>query len=94
MAKVKPFVFKRDGKHRLGRGFSLGELKEVKLSIKQALKLGIQVDSRRRTVHEDNIKSLKEFLAAIVKPKKASKPATKKKIEKAKSKKENSSNQQ
>ena len=69
MAEVKPFVFKKGGKQRLGKGFSLGELKEVKLSLKQALKLGIPVDSRRRTVHEDNVKSLKEFLATSLKPK-------------------------
>lgn len=87
MAEVKPFVFKKGGKQRLGKGFSIGELKEVKLGLKQALKLGIPVDSRRRTVHENNIKSLNEFLAAIVKPKKASEPARKKKGEKAKSEK-------
>ncbi len=85
MAEVKPFVFKKGGKQRLGKGFSLGELEEVKLSLKQALKLGIPVDSRRRTVHENNIKSLNEFLATVVKPSKASRPATKKKSEKAKS---------
>jgi len=75
MADVKPLVFKTGGKQRLGKGFSLGELKEVKLSPKQALKLGIPIDTRRRTVHEDNVKALKEFLATILKPKKASEPA-------------------
>ena len=80
MAEVKPFVFKKGGKQRLGKGFSLGELKEVKLSLKQALKLGIPVDSRRRTVHEDNVKSLKEFLATSLKPK--TKPKAEAKVEK------------
>jgi len=69
MAEVKPLVFKKGGKQRLGKGFSLGELKEVNLSLKQALKLRVPVDPRRRTVHEDNIKSLKEFLATSLKPK-------------------------
>ncbi|MBS7637176.1 ribosomal protein L13e, partial [Candidatus Bathyarchaeota archaeon] len=45
MTEVKPLVFKNRGKQRLGKGFSLGELKEVKLSMKQALKLSIPVDS-------------------------------------------------
>ncbi|MEM0008133.1 MAG: ribosomal protein L13e [Candidatus Bathyarchaeia archaeon] len=85
MAQVKPLVFKKGGKQRLGKGFSLGELKEVKLSLKQALKLGISVDSRRKTIHEGNVKSLKEFLATIMKPKKVSKAAAEKKRVKAKS---------
>jgi len=80
MASMKPFVFKKGGKQRLGKGFSLGELKKVKLSLKQALKLGIPVDSRRRTVHEDNVKSLKEFLATSLKPK--TKPKAEAKVEK------------
>ncbi|MEM1540202.1 MAG: ribosomal protein L13e [Candidatus Bathyarchaeia archaeon] len=91
---MKPFVFKKGGKQRLGKGFSLRELKEVKLSLKQALKLGIAVDSRRRTVHENNVKSLKEFLATFLKPKadveKVSKPATAEKKRKAKSVKKSS----
>ena len=80
MAGMKPLVFKKGGKQRLGKGFSLGELKGVKLSLKQALKLGIPVDSRRKTAHEENVKALKEFLAALVKTKaeNVSKPAVKK----------------
>jgi ribosomal protein L13E len=95
MAEMKPLVFKKGGKQRLGKGFSLGELKEIKLSLKQALKLGIPVDSRRRTVHEENVKTLKEFLAPLVKAKaeKVSKLAAGKKG-KAKSVKKKSSKQQ
>ncbi|MEM3565527.1 MAG: ribosomal protein L13e [Candidatus Bathyarchaeia archaeon] len=91
MAEVKPLVFKKGGKQRPGKGFSLRELKEVKLSLKQALKLGIPVDSRRRTVHEGNVEALKEFLTTIVKPKKTSKRAAEKKRGKAKSEKEKKS---
>jgi len=64
MSAIKPLVFKKGGKQRLGKGFSLGELKGVNLSLKQALKLEIPVDSRRKTVHEENVKALKKFLAA------------------------------
>jgi ribosomal protein L13E len=40
-------VVHRQRKSRKGKGFSRGELKEVGLSLKQALKLGIQIDPRR-----------------------------------------------
>ena len=93
MAGMKPLVFKKGRKQRLGKGFSLGELKGVKLSLKQALKLGIPVDSRRRTVHEENVKALEEFLAQFSKAKaeNVSKPAAKK--GKAKSVKKSSKQQ-
>lgn len=62
MTAIKPTVFKRSGKQRCGKGFSRGELKKAGLSLKEALKLGIPVDSRRRTLHEGNISVIKGFL--------------------------------
>ncbi|MEM1539326.1 MAG: ribosomal protein L13e [Candidatus Bathyarchaeia archaeon] len=62
MSAVKPLVFKKGGKQRSGKGFSLNELKEAKLSVKEALKLGIPVDLRRRTIHKGNVESLINFL--------------------------------
>ncbi len=50
---------------REGRGFSLGELKAVGLDPKRAMKLGLYVDKRRKTVHEWNVKALKEFLEKL-----------------------------
>jgi len=47
---------------RAGRGFSVGELKSVGLSVKDARKLGLRVDLRRRSVHEENVKLLREYL--------------------------------
>lgn len=82
METVKPIVFKKGGKQRLGKGFSLGELKKAGLNVKQALKLGIFVDGRRRRLHEENVKALEEFMAA----KKASE--LKPKIRKPKSEKQ------
>ncbi|MBX5321485.1 MAG: ribosomal protein L13e [Candidatus Bathyarchaeota archaeon] len=73
MEIVKPTVVKKGGNQRLGKGFSLRELKEAGLNVKQALKLGIFVDYRRRTFHEENVKALEEFLAT----KKASEPKPK-----------------
>ncbi|MBO3799946.1 MAG: ribosomal protein L13e [Candidatus Brockarchaeota archaeon] len=47
---------------RRARGFSLGELKEAGLNIYEVRKLGVPVDPRRKSVHEENIKKLKELL--------------------------------
>ncbi len=62
MEKLRPMVFKRGGKKRAGKGFSVGELKEAGLCLKRALKLGLPVDPRRRTIHEENVKLLKNFM--------------------------------
>ncbi|MEM3467165.1 MAG: ribosomal protein L13e [Thermoproteota archaeon] len=51
---------------RRARGFSLGELKEVGLTIDQARRLGLAVDLRRRSKHEENVKRLRDILS--VKP--------------------------
>jgi large subunit ribosomal protein L13e len=50
---------------RIGRGFSKGELEAVGLDFKKALKLGLRIDKRRRSVHEWNIKTLKEYLEKL-----------------------------
>lgn len=62
MKAVKPLVFKKHRKQRIGKGFSISELKETKISLKEALKLGIPIDPRRRTTHEANVKALSAFL--------------------------------
>jgi len=64
METFKPLVFKKDGKQRVGKGFSLDELKAVGLNPKQALKLGIPIDTRRKTAHEENIEMLRKALEA------------------------------
>ena len=45
-----------------GRGFSRDELKEAGLDFRQALKLHLRVDTRRKTKHDENVKALKELL--------------------------------
>lgn len=62
MMATKPMVFRKDGKQRRGKGFSREELKKVGLSLKEALRFGIPIDSRRKTAHEDNIKMVKTLL--------------------------------
>lgn len=62
MTTIKPTVFKRDGKQRHGRGFSKEELREAGSSLREALRLSIPVDSRRKTAHKKNVSTVKRFL--------------------------------
>jgi len=64
--KVVPIVVKRAPvkSHREGRGFSVGEIKAVNLSAAEARRLGLMVDERRKTTHQNNVKVLKEWLDA------------------------------
>jgi len=52
---------------KIGRGYSLGEVKALGLSEKEARMLGIYVDVRRKTVYEENIKRLGEWLEKVKK---------------------------
>lgn len=60
--EIQSIVQKEKGKTRKGKGFSRGELKEVGTDFKQALRLGIPIDLRRKTKHKENIKILKGHL--------------------------------
>jgi len=64
----RPRLIKYRGKElglRVGRGFSRAELAEVGLTPKEAMKLGIPVDLRRRSKHEWNLKILREYLNSL-----------------------------
>lgn len=63
---MEPIVYKpgtRKRENRVGRGFSLGELKAVGLDFKKALKMGLSIDKRRKSIHQENIELLKELLS-------------------------------
>ena len=62
MTTIKPKILKQDGEQRLGRGFSREELKRAGSNLKEAVKLGVPVDDKRKTVHEENIEAVKTFL--------------------------------
>lgn len=77
---ISPIVESGD-RVREGKGFSLDELKAVELTPGKATRLGIPYDPRRKTSHEENVETLKEFLVEaekvelnIPKPKQSSKP--------------------
>jgi ribosomal protein L13E len=76
---TRPNVIRRRGKNTEGKGFSSEELRKSGLSLKEAVKLHIPVDPRRKTAHDENVETLK----GVVKEKKA---ATKPKKPKGKSK--------
>ncbi|MCC6013359.1 MAG: 60S ribosomal protein L13 [Candidatus Verstraetearchaeota archaeon] len=61
-----PIVFSPSKKYsprkkREGRGFSLLELKAAGISEKEAKKLGIRIDKRRRSCHQENVELLKNI---------------------------------
>lgn len=76
--RIRPLVKKplltKTGKiiikeYRVGRGFSLGEIQKVGLSVKEARILGIYVDKRRKSIHEENINILKKWIEQLKKNK-------------------------
>lgn len=69
---IRSTVQKKDGRTREGKGFSKGELREVGMGLKQALRLKIPIDLRRKTKHKKNVKTLKQHLKGL-KPSKISK---------------------
>ena len=74
MMADKPKVFKRDGKQRRGKGFSRNELKKAGSNPKEALRLKIPLDIKRRTIHEENVETVKRLLEA----RKTAKPSKRK----------------
>lgn len=79
MKLIRPKILKKGAKRRYGRGFSREELKKAGLSLQEALKLGVSVDSRRRTAREENVEAVKTFLETAkqsVKPKKKPKSSS------------------
>ncbi|MCK5592524.1 ribosomal protein L13e [Candidatus Bathyarchaeota archaeon] len=63
--KIQSVVQKRKDGTRKGKGFSRGELKEAKIDFKQALKLAIPLDLRRKTKHPENVKIIKEHMRKL-----------------------------
>lgn len=89
MHHVKVAILKPDGKQRNGKGFSKAEVKKAGLDAVSARRLGLPVDPRRRTVHDENVAAVKahcEKEKAKAKPKpKPLKAVSSVKKEKAKS---------
>jgi large subunit ribosomal protein L13e len=69
MSLTRPATRKKSGGTREGRGFSRGELKKVGVSPRHALRAGLPIDLRRRTVHEENLELLTQRLERVAAPK-------------------------
>jgi large subunit ribosomal protein L13e len=52
---------------RVGRGYSVGEVKAVGLTVGEARLLGIRVDTRRGSVWDINVQRLREWLNRVIK---------------------------
>ena len=71
---ISPMVF-RPANTKEGRGFSVAEIQSAGLTPGEAKLLGIPVDVRRKSNHEENVEILKEFITSAKKNEiKVSKP--------------------
>ena len=59
---IKPVVFSMgSAKPKVGRGWSMGEIRSAGLSRKQMRSLHLKIDKFRKAVHEDNVEILKKI---------------------------------
>ena len=72
MHHIKATIIKPNGKKTESRGFSLTELKNAGLTKQDAKKIGIPLDVKRKSAHDENVATLKahaEKAKAEAKPK-------------------------
>ena len=72
---IKPIVVSPDsGNPKVGKGWSMDEIKAAGLTRKQLRALHLRIDRFRRTTHQDNVELLKKFgTAGFLKKKKSGK---------------------
>ena len=85
MHHIKPTITKQNGKSSVGKGFSPNELKEAGVNKQLARQIGLPVDIKRKSTHQENVQSVKahaqqakEKAAANPKPAKKATPTKKK----------------
>jgi len=59
MHHIKPTITKQNGKQKQGKGFSLNELKEAGVNKQQAKQIGLPVDVKRKSMHDENVQTIK-----------------------------------
>ena len=79
MQKIKAMVTKRNGRKSTSRGFSLTELQKAGLTKQDAKQIGIPLDVKRKSAHDENVETLKAH-AEKTKPKEKPKEKLKRKL--------------
>lgn len=62
MRRVKPKILKPNRKQRSGKGFSTEELKKAGLNPTEAARIGLPIDTRRKTAHDENVEVIKAYV--------------------------------
>jgi ribosomal protein L13E len=87
MHHITPIITKQNGKKSLGKGFSPTELSKAGLTKQDARKIGLRIDVKRKSAHDENIATLKAHAQdAKAQPKPKAPAATPAETEKPKKK--------
>jgi len=60
MRQIKVIITKHNKKQNIGKGFSTTELEKAKVNKQQARQIGLPVDVKRKSAHDENIACIKE----------------------------------
>jgi len=88
MHNIEAKITKRNGRKTVSRGFSLSELQKAGLTKQDARKMGIPLDVKRKSAHDENVETIKahaEKAKAEAEPKEPEMELTEKPKKKAKS---------
>lgn len=67
MHHLKIVITKQNGRQSTGKGFSPNELKEAGVNKQRAKQLGIRVDIKRKSTHQENVDCIKAHVKATPK---------------------------
>jgi ribosomal protein L13E len=67
MHHLKIIITKQNGKQSVGKGFSPNELKEAGVNKQQAKQIGLRVDVKRKSTHQENVACIKAHAKTIPK---------------------------
>ena len=59
MHHLKIVITKQNGRQSVGQGFSPNELKEAGVNTQQAKQIGLRVDDKRKSTHQENVDCIK-----------------------------------
>ena len=76
MRQIKVVITKHNKKQNIGKGFSPTELEKAGVNKQQAKQIGLPVDVKRKSAHDQNIATIKEY-AEKAKAQAAAKPKQK-----------------